>query len=103
MSDVRNCPDCGAPVGEDWLPLGDCWLYGQMKEEMRRKGRSEKEIREWWAQGAGGGDPPCIGYNYDYGQEQLSRRRTRIGSWMALAAIVFALALVAASQIVKGM
>lgn len=74
-----------------------CWYYGQIEEMYRREGR-EKNIKEL----AGGGDPPCIGYNYDHGQEQLSRRRTRIGSWMALAAIVLALVLVAVAQIVKG-
>lgn len=69
-----NCPDCGAPVGEDRLPLGDCWLYGQMVEQYRREGR-EKTIKEL----AGGGDPPCIHYNYVYGQEQLQLSRRRWG------------------------
>lgn len=95
MSDVRNCPDCGAPVGEDRMPIAGCWLYGQMAEEMRREGRSEKAIKEWRAQAGGGGDPPCIGYNYDHGQEVLARRRWRNWRWFAgIAAAVLALAFV---------
>lgn len=92
MSDVRNCPDCGAPVGDDRLPtIAGCWNFAQLAEAMRREGRGEEEITRV---AQGGGDPPCFGHNYDYDQEQRSRQRKRM--WMVLAAVMLALAVLAA-------
>lgn len=83
--EVGTCPYCGAPVGDDCLPLavaGGCWEGGQFAEAMRRRGRSEEEITAQLSQGA---DPSCYERHYVWSFNQRARRTRRIW-WSVLAA-----------------
>ncbi len=61
----------GAPVGDDLLPLGECWYWGQIKAKFESEGR--KDYDDWKRQGW---DPPCGGNNYTQWSERKDRHMT---------------------------
>jgi hypothetical protein len=57
----RTCEDCGAPIGSDMRPLGECWFWGQTEARFEREGRKDFETcrRSGW-------DPPCECNHYNW-------------------------------------
>ena len=65
----KTCPECGAPIYDDYSPKYECWYWDQAEERMRRRGQAD----DIPAMRKSGADTPCTGYSYDYHQEQNQR------------------------------